>query len=150
MTVAQARMLLDSIGVSIRRTPYGEYRVNYKGGTEATAYYATDLKDAVETGIVMARQRRNPRLRKHEGYGGKRKHHELHRYWARMYFSLYKEINRQVMGSSAYDAAQRISHAHLGNAQVFPGRHEGSMEGYPIYSYAVEGYGSRLWIRRAV
>lgn len=32
----------------------GEYCVNYEGGTEATAYYTTDLDDALTTGRAMS------------------------------------------------------------------------------------------------
>ena len=31
----------------------GEYRVNYRDGTEATAYYTDELEDALSTGRVM-------------------------------------------------------------------------------------------------
>ena len=33
----------------------GEYRVNFAGASEATAYYTNDLEDAEHTGISMAR-----------------------------------------------------------------------------------------------
>lgn len=32
----------------------GEFRVNFTGGKEATAYYTTDLEDAFATGVEMA------------------------------------------------------------------------------------------------
>ena len=35
----------------------GEYRVNYIGGQEPTAYYTDDLEDALATGLAMANQR---------------------------------------------------------------------------------------------
>jgi hypothetical protein len=58
-----AKNLLAPHGLTIRSTGGGEYRVNFKGGDEETAYYTNDLKDAVDTGIIMAKQRRrnNPR-----------------------------------------------------------------------------------------
>lgn len=31
----------------------GEYRVNFAGGKEATAYYTNDLEDAFATGVTM-------------------------------------------------------------------------------------------------
>jgi hypothetical protein len=31
----------------------GEYRVNFKGGSEATAYYTNDSMDALQTGVAM-------------------------------------------------------------------------------------------------
>ncbi len=40
--------------VLTKKAEYGEYRVNYKGGREDSAYYTTDLKDAVGTGLLMA------------------------------------------------------------------------------------------------
>lgn len=36
------------------RPQYGEFRVNVKGGTEATAYYTNDRQDAIATGKAMA------------------------------------------------------------------------------------------------
>ena len=36
----------------------GEYRVNFLNGKEASAYYTTDLTDAVGTAILMSRTRR--------------------------------------------------------------------------------------------
>jgi hypothetical protein len=37
----------------------GEYRVNFRNGREATAYYTTDLTDAVDTDIAMSRRRQD-------------------------------------------------------------------------------------------
>lgn len=68
MTLKQAKAQLRSIGVTINRTPHGEYRVNYVNGTEATAVYETDLQAAVETGMAMAR--RNPTYSKYSGREG--------------------------------------------------------------------------------
>ena len=34
----------------------GEYRVNYPGGTEATAYYTTDADDAIGTATEMVKR----------------------------------------------------------------------------------------------
>jgi hypothetical protein len=34
-----------------------EYRVNFRGGREATAYYTNDLDDGLQTGLAMARER---------------------------------------------------------------------------------------------
>ena len=36
---------------------YGEYRVNYKGGGEETAYYTDSLDDAFHTANCMAQER---------------------------------------------------------------------------------------------
>lgn len=55
MTLGKAMQLARSNGMTIRKTD-GEYRVNYIGGTEETAYYTTDLADAVETMKQMAQQ----------------------------------------------------------------------------------------------
>jgi hypothetical protein len=40
--------------MTITATPAGEYRVNHVGGTEETAYYASNLTDAVNTALHMA------------------------------------------------------------------------------------------------
>ncbi len=56
MTLARARMILRALGLVIRRENDGEYRINFQGGDEATAYYTNDLDDAVGTGRDMARR----------------------------------------------------------------------------------------------
>jgi hypothetical protein len=38
--------------VTLRRQD-GEYRVNFRDGVEATAYYTNDLEDAFATGVAM-------------------------------------------------------------------------------------------------
>lgn len=45
-------------GITIRKTEYGEYRVNFTNGKEATAAYETDLKAAYGTGLAMAKERK--------------------------------------------------------------------------------------------
>jgi hypothetical protein len=55
-TVKQARDLLAPHGMVIKHDD-GEYFVNFKGGDEASAYYTTDLTDAIGTGIDMAKRR---------------------------------------------------------------------------------------------
>jgi len=55
MVLARARMILRALGIVIRRED-GEFRVNFRGGDEATAYYTNDLDDAVGTGRDMARR----------------------------------------------------------------------------------------------
>lgn len=52
-TLKQATAELKAIGMVIRKTDYGEYRINVKGGDEATAYYTPDIEDAVLTALVM-------------------------------------------------------------------------------------------------
>jgi hypothetical protein len=41
-------------GMTLTRTEYDEFKVNFRGGREATAYYTSDLDDAFATGIDMA------------------------------------------------------------------------------------------------
>jgi hypothetical protein len=45
-------------GVKLTKTD-GEYRVNFVGGKEATAYYTNDLADAFGTGVAMANWKKN-------------------------------------------------------------------------------------------
>lgn len=54
-TLKAARILIREAGCVIRRTDWGEYRVNFRGGKEATAYYTTDLTDAVDTARAMSK-----------------------------------------------------------------------------------------------
>jgi hypothetical protein len=44
--------------MTIRVTPDGQYRVNFLGGRESTAFYTLDLDDALETGLAMAAERK--------------------------------------------------------------------------------------------
>jgi hypothetical protein len=55
-TIKQAKALLAPHGMVITSND-GEYRVNFKGGDEATASYHTDLPDAIGTGIDMAKRK---------------------------------------------------------------------------------------------
>jgi len=48
-----AQHILAAEGMSLRHND-GEYRVNFRNGTEDSAYYTNDLQDAVDTGRSMA------------------------------------------------------------------------------------------------
>lgn len=55
LTQAMVKSELNAMGLSFRRTAWGdEFRVNYRGGTEDSAYYTDDLSDALDTGKAMA------------------------------------------------------------------------------------------------
>jgi hypothetical protein len=56
LTLKTVREILAGYNVTIRKTEDGEYRVNFRGGAEATASYQDDLQDAVDTGVAMAMQ----------------------------------------------------------------------------------------------
>lgn len=56
MTIKEAIAKMQANGMVIRMED-GEYRVNFKHGFEATAYYTNDLEDAVATGVDMAQRR---------------------------------------------------------------------------------------------
>jgi hypothetical protein len=56
LTLKTAREILAGYNVTIRATEDSEYRVNFRGGAEATASYQNDLQDAVDTGVAMAMQ----------------------------------------------------------------------------------------------
>jgi hypothetical protein len=59
-TFAHARDEIRAVGCTITRRPdTNEWRVNFSGGTEATAYYAGSLADAVDTARAMARAPRD-------------------------------------------------------------------------------------------
>ena len=51
----KAKQDLRALGLSLTHN-YNEYRVNFIGGKEATAYYTDDLLDAVGTGKHMAKE----------------------------------------------------------------------------------------------
>jgi hypothetical protein len=56
LTLTSVRTQLRQIGVVIKTTEWSEYRVNFRGAGEATAYYTGDLEDARDTGIAMVAQ----------------------------------------------------------------------------------------------
>jgi len=59
MTKKEAETLLRDAGMVITvNAADNEYRVNYRGGKEETAYYTNDLDDAVTTGLLMAQSRK--------------------------------------------------------------------------------------------
>lgn len=53
MTIKEAKAALRPLGVVLTKTEWDEYRVNFRNGREATAYYTNDLEDAVGTGVAM-------------------------------------------------------------------------------------------------
>ena len=54
MTLTKARKALKPYQIVITRDVDGEYRVNYRSGREATAYYTNDIDDAYGTGRKIA------------------------------------------------------------------------------------------------
>lgn len=54
------KIILAERGLTLTRKTLGfkvyEFRVNYKGGDEETAYYTDDITDAVQTGLAMAEE----------------------------------------------------------------------------------------------
>jgi hypothetical protein len=56
MTLREAKeSLRANFGMALTKRD-GEFRVNYIGGDEATAYYTEDMTDAINTGIAMRRR----------------------------------------------------------------------------------------------
>ena len=57
MTLTEARDIVRGLGLTFRHD-YPQYRVAFKGpDNEASAYYADDLQDAVNTARAMAKRR---------------------------------------------------------------------------------------------
>lgn len=63
-TLAEAREILRKLGISLKKTDYGEYRVSPSKAAhpelnahniEVKAYYANDLNDALNTGKLPSR-----------------------------------------------------------------------------------------------
>lgn len=57
ITVKQASSKLRELGMTIRNTGFGDYRVNFLHGEERTAYYSDDLDDCVGTAFAMYNHR---------------------------------------------------------------------------------------------
>ena len=56
MTIREAQAIARENGYTLRKTEYEEYRVNIKGGEEATANYTDCLDDAVSTLLFEAKR----------------------------------------------------------------------------------------------
>lgn len=54
MTNATVKREVKAVGLVATRTECDEWRVNYRGGSEATAYYTDDADDAVATARAMS------------------------------------------------------------------------------------------------
>jgi hypothetical protein len=54
LTIKIARDVCASWGLTLTKDDADEFRVNKRGGREATTAYTNDLLDAVNTGIAMA------------------------------------------------------------------------------------------------
>jgi hypothetical protein len=57
MTLQEAKSIGRHLGLTLRQVRSGDYRVNFRDGSE-TAHYTSDLEDAVNAVVVMARTRR--------------------------------------------------------------------------------------------
>jgi hypothetical protein len=57
MTLQQAKSIARHLGLTLRMVRSGDYRVNFRDGNEATAYYTPSFEDAVRTAVEMARKR---------------------------------------------------------------------------------------------
>jgi hypothetical protein len=57
MTLQEAKSIARHLGLTLHRVRYGSYRVNFRDGNE-TAHYTSDLEDAVNDAVEMARTRR--------------------------------------------------------------------------------------------
>lgn len=57
MTIKEAKALLAPLRMTLKKDDAGDYVVNFVGAPEATAYYASDLEDAVSTAREMAKWR---------------------------------------------------------------------------------------------
>jgi len=57
MTIKEAKATARASGFSLSKTEWGEFRVNVAGGPEATAYYAGDLQEALDTMRHMASEK---------------------------------------------------------------------------------------------
>jgi hypothetical protein len=57
MTLQEAKSIARHLRLTLRKVRSGDYRVNFRDGNEATAYYTDNLEDAFKTAVEMARKR---------------------------------------------------------------------------------------------
>jgi hypothetical protein len=55
LTLAWVKPELGAIGMTCRKTDGDDYRVNFRGFPEDSAYYTPDLDDAYNTAVMMHR-----------------------------------------------------------------------------------------------
>ena len=53
ITIEEARFYFRALGMSLRKTEFGEFRINFRHGAESTAAYEDDLPAAIGTGLAM-------------------------------------------------------------------------------------------------
>lgn len=56
VTLKEAQKLVKEYGMTIRKTSAGDYRINFKGGSEAYAVYKSTVKGALDTANHMYNQ----------------------------------------------------------------------------------------------
>ena len=56
MTLQEAKSIARDLGLTLRKVRSGDYRVNFRDGSETAAYYTDDLEDAVNVGLEMVRK----------------------------------------------------------------------------------------------
>lgn len=60
MKLQGVKLVLSAVGVTcVYKGATEEFRVNFVDGNEDTAYYATELEDALNTGLDMAARRQS-------------------------------------------------------------------------------------------
>jgi hypothetical protein len=57
MTLQKAKSIARHLRITLRKMRSGDYRVNFRDGSETTAYYTGNLEDAVKAAVEMARKR---------------------------------------------------------------------------------------------
>ena len=56
LTVADVKKELKDLGLTLTKSEDDEFVVNFAKGKEDTAYYTSDLEDALSTGKAMAKK----------------------------------------------------------------------------------------------
>ena len=72
MTRQEAKSIARHLGLTLRQLHSGNYRVNFRDGNEATAYYTDKFEDAVNAVVAMARKRAVSSDYRADGTGGDR------------------------------------------------------------------------------
>lgn len=114
MTLAQAKAALRPLGIVLTKKD-GEYRVNLYKGREATAYYTSDLDDAVATGKSMARHgnRRRTRHGNTELQPGRFYGYKGHQVWLDRapgggYFAMIQGTALEARGATQGEALKKL------------------------------------------
>jgi thioredoxin reductase (NADPH) len=134
MTLAEAKAQLAPLGIVLSKKDE-EYRVNFRGGGESTAYYTNDIEDAVMTGKQMAKEGRRGSYT-HKAAGGQatfRGHPEG---------ESYLRTQREQMNAPSANAGRHLQYQSSHAAEIDPAGEYSQIQRMMTFYAKHKGYGT--------